>query len=815
MSGAKGGTRTPTAGQPQDPESCASTSSATFARASKMVDTSSVSVKCTPPSPEVVLALNRLAAVLREFGPQGASSAVLAAKLNLEGKGALPQVLALAEERAVAVPLPNGRWVALEHSGCTAGVIRTTAKGFGVVRPVKGQGEEVVVPPEALDNAMDGDLVLVRRRTKRLRGRLVPHRFGEVVRVLRRARQTIVGRFMADPVQPWVDPYARRLSMKVLVPQPEMAVRDGEFVEVAVESYGTQGPIAGRVLRTLGCLGEPGVDEEVVLAELGIPVEFPPEALAEAAALPGDVGPEDLVGRQDLRHQPAVTIDGESAMDFDDAVVAFPGPDETIEVYVHIADVSYYVQQGSALDRAARERGTSVYLPGRCVPMLPEKLSNNLCSLVPNKDRLAFTVRFLVTPSGRIEGYWATRSVFRSRRRCTYTEVFSWIESGEFPKDLAPEVVASLKLLDLAAARLYAQRQKRGSIDFDLPEPEILLDPQGFMTGVRAAERNRAHRLIEELMIAANEAVARMLVFGKQPGIFRVHSRPAPGKLAELQAVLEEFGVPLSGDLEELPTSELQRVLAAIQGRPEERFLQTLILRSLARAEYHPECRGHYALATDFYLHFTSPIRRYPDLVVHRFLAHLLAGKRWSATERELVEAELAEIALSCSFTERRADEAEREVVRWKQAEFMKDKIGQEFTGHITGVLAFGVFVQLSEFFVEGLAHISTLTDDVYRYEEEGHRLVGEKTGRTLRLGDPVRVRVVGVDEETMGVDFALLLPPLSPQRGLSTSPYKSATTARGQEGRTQRGRKHQKKRRPPKPEKKTARQPASRRRGR
>jgi len=299
--------------------------------------------------------------------------------------------------------------------------------------------------------------------------------------------------------------------------------------------------------------------------------------------------------------------------------------------------------------------------------------------------------------------------------------------------------------------------------------------------------------------------VARLLVFGRQPAIFRVHSRPSPGKLAELAAVLEEFGVPLVGDLESLPASELQRVLAAIEGKPEERFLQTLILRSLARAEYLPECRGHYALATDFYLHFTSPIRRYPDLVVHRCLANLLAGKRFSQTERELLEADLAEIAQHASFTERRAEEAEREVVRWKQAEFMKERVGQEFSGHITGVLAFGLFVQLDEVFVEGLVHVSTLTDDFYRYEEEGHRLVGERTGRVFRLGDPVRVKVLGVDEETMGVDFSLLLPPVPPPR-LGGKP---------EDSRPAREKQSKRRPRPPKPERKTARQPASRRRGR
>ncbi|MGQ9495159.1 MAG: ribonuclease R [Thermoanaerobaculaceae bacterium] len=773
-----------------------------------MVKTTSQAVKRGPIDKELALALRKLAALLRVFGPSGASAALLSEKLG--GTGKIHEILALAEERAIAVALPNGRWVALEFSGWQAGVLRTTAKGFGVVRPLAGQAAEVVIPPESLKNAVDGDLVLVRPRSRRIRGKLVRQRFGEVVKVLKRARKSIVGRYVSDPVQPWVDPFARKLNMKVLVEPTDPPPREGEFVEVAVKDYGEQGPLMGRILRAFGRVGESGVDEEVVLCELGIPVEFPPEALVEAEALPDEVRPEDLQGREDLRYQPAVTIDGETAKDFDDAVVAFPGPSETIEVFVHIADVSYYVRPDTALDLAARERGTSVYLPGRCVPMLPEKLSNHLCSLIPGRDRLALTVRFLVTPSGRIEKYAATRSVFVSRRRCTYTEVFSWLQTGDFPQDLDPEVRRSLQLLDQAAGRLRSQREKRGSIDFDLPEPEILLDPQGFMTGVRAAARNRAHRLIEELMIAANEAVARLLVFGRAPGIFRVHARPSPGKLAELQAVLEEFGVPLKGNLEELPASEIQRVLAAIEGRPEERFLQTLILRSLARAEYLPECLGHYALATPFYLHFTSPIRRYPDLVVHRLLVDLLEGRTLSPTQRELVEAELAEIAHSCSFTERRAEEAEREVVRWKQAEFMRDKIGQEFTGHITGVLAFGVFVQLDEIFVEGLVHISTIDHERYRYEEDGHRLVGERSGHVLRLGDAVRVTVVGVDEENMGVDLRLNLPPEArrPQRQPLSASAPASKSQRRQRPSPSRARRA-------KTERKTARQPESRRHGR
>jgi ribonuclease R len=677
----------------------------------------------------------------------------------------LPALLEDAEARGEIVR-SKGRLVAVEFTDYYVGELRLTSRGFGIVRLGERDIPDIVVPPEGLSSALDGDQVVVHRGMRRRKGQLVPETHGEVVRVLRRRRPTLVGRFVPDPDRPWVDPYARRLNMRVVLdPIPEDLPRPGEFVEVAVDRIPQQGPVQGRLLRRLGAPGESGVDEEVVLAELAIPVEFAPSALRDAEALPGNVLPEDIAGRADLRSQPAVTIDGETAKDFDDAVVAVRGQAGAIEVFVHIADVSHYVRPGSALDATARERGTSVYLPGRCVPMLPEKLSNHLCSLLPEHDRLAFSVRFLVAPDGGVEGYRAERAVFRSRRRCTYTEVFAWLEEGSWPTDLAPEVRRSLELLDEAATRIGERRRGRGAIDFDLPEPEILLDPEGFMTGVQAAPRNRAHRLIEELMIAANECVARMLVFGRQPGLFRIHERPSAGKLAELQAVLAEFGIQLKGNLEELPPRELQRVLAEIADKPGERFLQTLVLRSLARAAYHPQCKGHYALATQFYLHFTSPIRRYPDLIVHRFLGELLAGRALQGTERALAEADLEDLAQSCSFTERRAEEAEREVVKWKQTEYMRAHVGDEFSGHVTGVVAFGLFVQLEEVFVEGLVHVADLTDDFYRYDETGHRLVGQRRGRALRLGDPLRVRVKGIDEEFMEVKLQPLLPPPEPDR--------------------------------------------------
>jgi ribonuclease R len=672
----------------------------------------------------------------------------------------LAALLAQAEERGEIVR-GKGRVTAVEFTDFYAGELRLTARGFGIVRLGERDLPDIVVPAEKLSSALDGDQVLVYRGSRRRRGQIVPEKHGEVVRVLRRRRPTLVGRFVPDAEHPWVDPFARRLKVRVLLdPIPEELPRPGEFVEVAVGEVPEQGAVAGRLVRRLGAPGESGVDEEVVLAELAIPVDFPPEALREADDLPESVFPRDLEGRKDLREQAAVTIDGETARDFDDAVAARRGPQGAIEVFVHIADVSHYVRPGTALDAAARERGTSVYLPGRCVPMLPEKLSNHLCSLVPDEDRLAFSVRFLVTPSGAVEGYRAERSVFRSQRRCTYTEVFVWLEEGSWPADLALGVRHSLQLLDEAARRIGERRRGRGAIDFDLPEPEILLDPEGFMTGVQAAPRNRAHRLIEELMIAANECVARMLVHGRQPGLFRVHERPSAGKLAELQAVLEEFGIALKGDLDELPPRELQRVLAEIAEKPGERFLQTLVLRSLARAAYDPECKGHYALATEFYLHFTSPIRRYPDLVVHRSLARALAGELPTGAERALLEADLEDLAESCSFTERRSEDAEREVVKWKQLEYMRAHVGEEFSGHVTGVVAFGLFVQLEEVYVEGLVHVADLKDDFYRYDETGHRQVGQRWGRVLRLGDAMRVRVKGINEEFLEVNLEPLLAP-------------------------------------------------------
>ena len=711
--------------------------------------------------------------MIRTFRAEGVTRRrLLAAFADRPGDPAqaVEAIFAELDARGDTVPGHAGHVVATEFSDYHVGNVRMTSRGFAIVRGEEGGAEPIVVPPEAVKTALDGDVVLVHRSSTRRKGKTIPDKNGEIIRVLHRRHPTLVGRFDERDGLGWVTPLARRIDAQVQIVLPAGSrLRTGEFVETTVETGEPGATLRGQIVRSFGMPDEPGVDEEVVLAEAGIPVDFAPAAAAEAAALPERVRAEDLPGRHDHRDQAAVTIDGETARDFDDAVFARPGKGESVEVFVHIADVTHYVTPRSALDAAARERGTSVYLPGRCVPMLPEKLSNQICSLLADEDRLAFSVRFLVNPDGAVEGGEAFRTVFRSRRRCTYTEVFSWLESGAWPAELPTGVRSSLELLHEAARRLGERRRQRGSIDFDLAEAEILLDSEGFMTGIQAAERNLAHRLIEELMVAANETVARILTWRQQPAVFRVHDKPSAGKLAELDAVLREFGFELKGDLDDIQPSALQAILHAIQGRPEERLLQALVLRSLARAVYAAECKGHYALATKFYLHFTSPIRRLPDLIVHRMLAAALTGQPPTGTARKLLEWDLEEIAVQASLTERRAAEAEREVVRFKQVRFMRGKIGEEFAGHVAGVTAFGVFVQLAEIFVEGLVHVFDLKDDYYRYDETAHRLVGERRGRVLRLGDPLRVRVTGIDEEHMEVRFAPVGEPSAPTKPART----------------------------------------------
>jgi ribonuclease R len=426
---------------------------------------------------------------------------------------------------------------------------------------------------------------------------------------------------------------------------------------------------------------------------------------------------------------------------------------------VHIADVSRYVAEGTALDEEALSRGTSVYFPGRVLPMLPEHLSNGLCSLNPRVDRLVLSAILETDKKGRVTKSEFVKGVIRSAHRMTYTDVARLLETRPGKEDLKRygALLDDFKAMADLAALLRERREARGSIDFDLPDADIVLDDAGLVVGIVPESRNVAHRLIEEFMLAANEAVAKKLLFSRQPAIYRVHDAPDPDRLVDLREVLQSFGYELKGDLEEVPPSAFQRILKEVEGKPEERLLTDLLLRAQRKAIYSVECRGHYALAAPYYCHFTSPIRRYPDLIVHRQLTRLLdEGRPVAAKDFDSVNDSLVPVAKLCSERERRAEQAERESLLWKKIVFMKDKVGRDFDAFVTGVTSFGLFVMLKDFFVEGLVPVSALGEDFFVYEEKQHRLRGRSSGKTFRLGDELQVKLAAIDEVRRRLDFRL-----------------------------------------------------------
>ncbi|HSP32760.1 MAG TPA: ribonuclease R, partial [Thermoanaerobaculia bacterium] len=532
-------------------------------------------------------------------------------------------------------------------------------------------------------------------------------------------------------------------------------------------------PLAhGRIVEILGFIGEPGVDIEVVIRKFHIPHNFPQEVLRAAETRPTEVAAEEIANRVDLREHNIVTIDGETAKDFDDAVEVQKLPNGNYLLGVHIADVAHYVKEGGDLDREAFERGTSVYFPGRAVPMLPERLSNGICSLNPRVERLTFSCDIEIDARGRFVDHKIYKSVIRTKERMTYTDVNGIVTRSETRDSRFAEPDES-RISDLESRYAYlfpefdrmlelyqvlrVRRDARGSIDFDLPEANVILGEMGDIEAIVPSERNVAHRIIEEFMLAANEVVATELVLVNQPGIYRVHQQPDQQKLEDLKLILKEFKLQLRGDVEDIRPGELQRVLKAVAGRPEERFLTNIVLRSMKRAFYSDESLGHFALALKNYCHFTSPIRRYPDLVVHRRLAELVERGALYGERLERVEGAHPLYAAQSSEREKRAEDAEREVLEWKKVIFMRDKVGNEYGGVITGVAPFGLFVDLEEVFVTGMVPVATIGGDFWNFADRDHRLRGDATGRELRLGDHVRIEVKSIDEDRHQIEFRLL----------------------------------------------------------
>jgi ribonuclease R len=666
------------------------------------------------------------------------------------------------ERDGVVLAVRGKRYSLLELTPYHAGSIRVHPDGYGTVRA----DPDIYIDRRAMKGAMNGDLVVVRVDKRNPSFRKLHNRdyiAGEVTRVLRRAHRTVVGRFHANAEvnEPYVVPFDARIDTDILIEADEtMSARDGEMVNVEIDRYPdrTSHFAQGRVVEVLGMIGEPGVDIEVVIRKLHIPHHFPEEVLQAAEAVPTEVHPDELARRTDLREHNIVTIDGETAKDFDDAVEVQLLPNGNYLLGVHIADVSHYVTEGSALDQEAFERGTSVYFPGRAVPMLPERLSNGICSLNPRVERLTFSVDIEIDARGRFVNRKVYKSVIRTKERMTYTDVNAILT------ERTPELEARYAYLIPEFERMHAlfevlrkRRESRGSIDFDLPEADVILGASGDIETILPSERNVAHRIIEEFMLAANEVVAQELVFAGQPGIFRVHQQPDPQKLEDLREVLKEFKLALRGDVEEMRPAELQRILKAVAGTPEERFLTNFILRSMKRAFYSENDTGHFALALEHYCHFTSPIRRYPDLIVHRNLGALLESGPAHGERRAYLEARMPVVAVQSSERERRAEEAEREVLEWKKVIFMRDKVGEVFNGIVTGVAPFGLFIDLEEVFVTGMVPVATIGGDFWVYNERAHRLRGDATGRELRLGDRVQVEVKSIDEDRHQIEFRLL----------------------------------------------------------
>jgi len=606
--------------------------------------------------------------------------------------------------------------------------------GHGFLVPEAG-GAPVWLAAAEMRQVLHGDSAEVRITGVDARGRLS----GEIVRVLERARRRIVGTLHEGPGMFVLAPEDRRIAQDLLVPKAAAGrARPGQVVTVEITRPPTRhAPPVARVVEVLGARDDPGMEVEIALRKFDLPHVFSKAALAAARAAPDAVRPEDLRGRRDLRDLDFVTIDGETAKDFDDAVCARP-EGRGHRLWVAIADVSHYVRHGDALDRDARERATSVYFPRRVIPMLPEKLSNGICSLNPGVERLAMVCEMAVTAKGGIADYVFYPAVFRSRARLTYGEVWRWLSAGE-----APAHVAHLYAVYKALARA---RGERGAIDFDTLETRIEFDARGRIARIVPEPRNDAHRLIEECMLAANVCAGEFLAARKHPTLYRVHEQPDPDKVHALREFLAELGLHLGGGERPRP-ADYARLLDRIRGRPDAALLQTILLRSLKQAHYSPENVGHFGLAFDAYVHFTSPIRRYPDLLVHRAIKACLAGRRYEGVDWEAMGRHASE-------AERRADEASRDVENWLKCLYMREHVGGVFAGRITGVTAFGLFVTLDEYFVDGLVHISELGRDYFRFEPRRHMLVGERTGRRYRLADPIRVKLVRVDVESRKMDF-------------------------------------------------------------
>ncbi len=639
-----------------------------------------------------------------------------------------------------------------EMMNLTRGVIRLSARGYGLLLPEEPGRPEIFVYGKKLNGAMHNDKVMVRIREPEMDGQRPE---GTVIRVISRANQQMVGTYRKGRSLAQVIPDDRRQIYPIYVrPSKKIKVSNGDKVLVTITAWPDgENAAEGKILEVLGGKGQPGTDLQVLLKKHGLATEFPRPLLQEAEKVALPVSPEEISRRRDLRDLPMVTIDGEDAKDLDDAVSVSRIP-AGYRLGVHIADVSHYVKDDSRLDKEACKRGTSVYLVDTVLPMLPRELSNGICSLNAGVERLALTCMMDIDKSGKVLDYEIFKSVIKVRERMTYKDVNRLLagEEGEL-KQRYESLISDFLLMKELADILRQERMQRGYLDFDFPEAKVIVDENGFPVEIRKRESGAGENLIEDFMIKANEVVAEHLYMRHIPVLYRVHEKPEEESINKLNLVLGVFGHKIRS-LKPEPLS-LQKVLHEIKGRPEEQLISLLLLRSMKHARYAPQALGHFGLASRYYCHFTSPIRRYPDLIVHRVLSSLLEGGM-NAKRRASLEKKMSGYGEHSTLQEMKAEEAEREYVAVKKAQYMQQFVGEEFTGRIGSVQSFGFFVELDNT-VEGLVHISSIADDYYEFNERNYTLIGRHSGRKFAIGDPVQVQLVRVDVDDAKVDFELV----------------------------------------------------------
>lgn len=659
------------------------------------------------------------------------------------------------EENGLVVRTRSNRYGLPEKMNLIRGVLSGHAKGFAFLLPEEAGLDDVFIPPHEKNGAMHGDTVLVRVSTSSSRSR--PE--GAVVRIIQRGSDKIVGTFTESKHFGFVIPDDKKIADDIFIPKSaDMGAVEGHKVVVKITTFPENRKNAeGEIVQILGHKNDPGVDILSIIHQHELPLAFPDEVMEEANSIADTIDESEIPNRKDLRGETIVTIDGADAKDLDDAVSITKLENGNFKLGVHIADVSHYVKEGSAIDREAYERGTSVYLVDRVIPMIPHRLSNGICSLNPQVDRFTLSCEMELNDRGEVVKHEIFQSVIKTTERMTYTDVNKiLIDKDEELRKKYEALVPMFELMEELQGILQNKRKKRGAIDFDFKEAQVLVDNSGKPTDVVIRERSIGERIIEEFMLAANETIAEHFHWMDVPFIYRIHEDPKEEKLQRFFEFITNFGLIVRGTANAVHPRALQEIIEAVDGKPEEMVISTIMLRSMQQAKYDPESLGHFGLSTDYYTHFTSPIRRYPDLIVHRLIRnYLIEGKLDEAT-REKWNTELPEIADHTSKRERRAVEAERDTDELKKAEFMEDKIGEEFEGIISSVTNFGMFVELPNT-IEGLVHVSFMTDDYYRYDERHLAMIGERTGNVYRIGDEITVRLIKVNKVEHDIDFEIV----------------------------------------------------------